>query len=66
LEESLPHLAQIFGGVGVSLIKPQIVHCHLGALGITRSFGSEEIVCRIQGGLSGPPTSVSVNMLPEK
>jgi hypothetical protein len=38
LEESLPHLVQTLGGAGVSLIKPQIVHCHLGALSIMRSF----------------------------
>lgn len=44
LEESLPHLAQTLGGAGVSLIKPQIVHCHFGALVIWGSFGSERFV----------------------
>jgi hypothetical protein len=42
-EESFPHLAQILGGAGVSLIKPQIVHCHFGALVIGHSFGSDGV-----------------------
>jgi hypothetical protein len=56
LEESFPHLGQILGGAGVSLIKPQMVHCHFGALVIWNSFGSERFFIIPQAGHCDRPT----------